>query len=174
MNTRLSQQAVVNLFRGADTDRSGQIDHRELQRALSNGVGTPFNENTVRLMMSMFDRDYSGTIELNEFVQLVDYVQQWRACFQRFDRDNSGTIDARELQTALRSFGYSLSSNFIHLMVNRFDRTHRGVVAFDDFIHMCVSLQQLTNAFRPYDIRGNGWAQMNFEQFLTAAFSVIV
>ncbi|KAA0189738.1 Programmed cell death protein 6 [Fasciolopsis buskii] len=125
-------------------------------------------------MMSMFDRDYSGMIELNEFTQLVDYVQQWRACFQRFDRDNSGTIDAHELQTALRSFGYSLSPNFIRLMVSRFDRTRRGVVAFDDFIHMCVSLQQLTNAFRPYDIRGNGWAQMNFEQFLTAAFSVIV
>uniref|UniRef100_A0A183BEA3 EF-hand domain-containing protein n=1 Tax=Echinostoma caproni TaxID=27848 RepID=A0A183BEA3_9TREM len=104
-------------------------------------IGTPFNRNTVRLMMCMFDRDHSGTIELNEFGQLVDYVQQWRSVFQRFDRDGSGTIDARELQTALRSFGYNLSPNFIRMMVNRFDRTHRGVVAFDDFIHMCVSLQ---------------------------------
>lgn len=35
-----------------DKDRSGSITANELQMALSNGTWTPFNPETVRLMMS--------------------------------------------------------------------------------------------------------------------------
>lgn len=47
----------------------------------------------------MFDRDRSGTIELQEFQGLWNYLSQWRAVFEQFDRDRSGTIDANELHT---------------------------------------------------------------------------
>ncbi|TGZ67074.1 hypothetical protein CRM22_004987 [Opisthorchis felineus] len=93
------------------------------------------------MMMKMFDRDFSGQIEFNEFVHLVNYVEQWKNCFYRFDRDRSGSIDANEFQMALRTFRYNLSDNFVHYLVRRFDRTHRNVVAFDDFIYACVCLQ---------------------------------
>lgn len=38
-----------------DKDRSGYISADELQQALSNGTWTPFNPETVRLMIGMFD-----------------------------------------------------------------------------------------------------------------------
>ncbi|OON20603.1 EF hand [Opisthorchis viverrini] len=90
----------------------------------------------------MFDRDFSGQIEFNEFVHLVNYVEQWKNCFYRFDRDRSGSIDANEFQMALRTFRYNLSDTFVQYLVRRFDRTHRNVVAFDDFIYACVCLQK--------------------------------
>lgn len=49
------------LFR-VDRDRSGYISADELQSALSNGTWTPFNKETVRLMIGMFDKQNTGTV----------------------------------------------------------------------------------------------------------------
>ena len=42
-------------FQAVDTDCSGFLTVDELQRALINGDWTPFNIETVRMMVSMFD-----------------------------------------------------------------------------------------------------------------------
>jgi len=41
------------VFIRVDKDRSGAISADELQQALSNGTWTPFNPETVRLMIGM-------------------------------------------------------------------------------------------------------------------------
>lgn len=63
------------------------------------GSWTPFNPETVRLMIGMFDRDRSGTINFQEFGALWKYVNDWQATFKSYDRDNSGAIDKNELKT---------------------------------------------------------------------------
>lgn len=122
------------------------------------GSWTAFNPETVRLMIGMFDRDRSGTINFQEFGALWKYVQDWQTTFKSYDRDNSGSIDKLELKTgsfqclahntfiiilfaALNSFGYRLSDKFYDLLIRKFDRTGRGTVAFDDFIQCCVVIQ---------------------------------
>ena len=40
-----------------DRDHSGKITSTELQQALMNGNWTPFNPETCRLMIGMFDKD---------------------------------------------------------------------------------------------------------------------
>ncbi|CAH8584314.1 unnamed protein product [Heterobilharzia americana] len=170
----MDQNTLRNIFRRVDKDGSGSISANELQASLSNGLGTVFNLRTVQLMITMFDRDMNGTIGFDEFCSLFKYVQDWQQCFRRYDRDNSGSIDRQEFSNALCSFGYRLSPQFIQLMISRFDRNRRGCIAFDDFIYACVCLQTLTGAFRQYDYRMVGQAQFSFEQFLTAAFSVVI
>jgi Ca2+-binding EF-hand superfamily protein len=85
------------------------------------GDWSPFNIETVRLMLNMFDDDHSGTITFNEFQRLWEYIEQWKSCFQRFDADQSGTIDGREMGEALRAFGFNLSPKFINLIILKFD-----------------------------------------------------
>ena len=63
------------------------------------GSWTTFNPETVRLMIGMFDRDRSGTINFSEFGALWKYVQDWQTTFKSYDRDNSGSIDKNELKT---------------------------------------------------------------------------
>ena len=55
-------QFLWNVFSQVDKDRSGQISADELGQALANGTWAPFNPETIRQMIGMFDRDYSGTI----------------------------------------------------------------------------------------------------------------
>lgn len=112
----------------------------------------------------MFDRDYSGTINFQEFGALWKYVNDWQTTFKSYDRDNSGSIDKNELKTgelsafhsednaiyitqcalsspALTNFGYRLSDRFYELLIRKFDRTGTGTIAFDDFIQCCVVIQ---------------------------------
>lgn len=45
----------------------------------------------------MFDNDASGTIDINEFEKLFNYINQWLTVFKTYDRDSSGHIDEAEL-----------------------------------------------------------------------------
>ncbi|XP_062500675.1 programmed cell death protein 6-like [Corticium candelabrum] len=163
-------QFLRAIFQRVDKDRNGHISGDELQEALSNGTWSPFNPETVRLMIGMFDRDKSGTITLDEFGALWRYVTDWQETFKSFDQDNSGNIDKIELKTALSSFGYRFSDPFYSTLVRRFDRSGRGSITFDDFIQCCVTVQMLTDAFRNYDTRQTGWITITYEQFLTLIF----
>ncbi|OMH81551.1 Sorcin [Zancudomyces culisetae] len=114
-----NDQELYSWFRAVDTDQSGAIDAHELQRALINGDWSPFSMETVRLMVGMFDRDMSGTIDFNEFKGLWKYIEEWKKCFRAFDRDNSGTIDKGELDNALRQFGIPVSRQVIDMVVKK-------------------------------------------------------
>ncbi|XP_052817787.1 programmed cell death protein 6-like isoform X1 [Mya arenaria] len=166
------QNFLWTVFQRVDKDRSGQISAHELGQALSNGTWTPFNPETVRLMIGMFDRDNSGSINFQEFSALWKYVTDWQNCFRSYDRDNSGSIDRNELKTALTSFGYRLSDRFYDILVKKFDRQGRGTVAFDDFIQCCAVIQTLTGAFRNHDTDQDGWVTISYEQFMTLVFSL--
>ncbi|VVC94384.1 unnamed protein product [Leptidea sinapis] len=45
----------------------------------------------------MFDKDRSGTINLEEFDKLYTYINQWLAVFKTYDTDQSGHIEEKEL-----------------------------------------------------------------------------
>lgn len=160
-----------NLFSAVDQDRNGQITAKELQAALINGNWSPFNDETCRLMISMFDRDNSGTIDINEFVSLWDYIERWKRCFQSFDRDNSGNINTTELHQALTTFGYRLSPEFCRLAVTKFDRFGRNSIEFDDFIQLCVTIHCLTEAFKRKDVTQTGVVTLQYEEFLNMVLS---
>jgi len=153
-------------FNMADRDHNGSLSAEELQAVLHNGDWSPFNAETVRLMISLFDRNASGVIEFNEFTALWQYINEWKQRFREFDRDHSGTIDGSEFRTALRAFGYNLSDRFIVMMVQKFDKHGRGDITFDNFIQACVTIKSLTGMFKRFDLDLDGWITISYEQFL--------
>lgn len=61
------------VLQSVDADRSGKITADELQRALLNGNWTPFNRETCRLMIGMFDKsgyDFQYQILSFKFLEL--------------------------------------------------------------------------------------------------------
>ena len=62
------------------------------------------------MMIGMFDRDGSATIDFEEFASLWKYIDDWQKCFRSFDKDNSGSIDKNELKLALTTFGNNFFS----------------------------------------------------------------
>ncbi|XP_015113229.1 programmed cell death protein 6 isoform X2 [Diachasma alloeum] len=167
-----SREFLWNVFQTVDKDHSGAISADELQQALSNGTWTPFNPETVRLMIGMFDKSQNGTVSFEEFGALWKYVTDWQNCFRSFDSDNSGNIDRNELKTALTNFGYRLSEGLIDMLIRKYDRLGRSTIYFDDFIQCCIVLYTLTSAFRKFDTDQDGVITIHYEQFLSMVFSL--
>ncbi|XP_008192278.1 programmed cell death protein 6 isoform X1 [Tribolium castaneum] len=183
-----SREFLWDVFQRVDRDRSGFINAEELQAALSNGTWSPFNPETVRLMigkinatsgnggnfspLGMFDRANRGQVSFEDFGALWKYVTDWQNCFRSFDRDNSGNIDRNELKTALTTFGYRLSDGLVSTLVRKFDRHGNGTILFDDFIQLCIILYTLTAAFRQHDTDQDGVITIHYEQFLSMVFSL--
>ena len=167
-----NREFLWDVFSRVDKDRSGYISTDELQIALSNGTWSPFNPETIRLMIGMFDKQNRGAVNFEDFGALWKYVTDWQNCFRSFDRDNSGNIDKNELRTALTTFGYRLSEGVVDVLMRKFDRHSGGTILFDDFIQCCIILYTLTASFRQYDTDQDGVITIHYEQFLSMVFSL--
>jgi len=167
-----------SFFLAVDADHSGSISLAELKKALVNGDWTPFDLDTVKLLMNLFDVDRTGDIDFNEFTGLWRYIEDWQNVFRHFDRDRSGTIDDFELQCALNQFGMKLPQHLLSLLVAKFASSPSGsevgkqAITFDRFMRACVFVKQFTEAFANLDTDKDGWVQLTYEQLLTFYFSL--
>ncbi|KZP29674.1 EF-hand [Athelia psychrophila] len=156
------------MFSAVDRDLSGAISATELQEALINGDWSPFDLDTVKLLMTMFDTDRSGTIGFNEFSGLWQYILDWQNVFKHFDRDQSGSIEGSELAQALQQFGYNLSPKLLGLVQRKYGGRNAAPpgITFDRFVRACVVIKQLSECFRKLDTDNDGWVQINYDQFM--------
>lgn len=164
---------VVAWFHSVDADRSGRISGLELQQALTNNDWSRFKLETCYQMIAMFDRDYSGTIDVNEFNSLWNYINQWRQVFAAYDQDRSGSISQNELHTAFSRMGFNISPSFVATAVWRYDINRRQQLTFEDFISCCLLMQSLTNHFRQKDTAMRGSAQIAYDDFMCMAIANI-
>ncbi|NXS82135.1 PEF1 protein, partial [Erpornis zantholeuca] len=155
-------------FQTVDVDHSGFISVKELKQALVNNNWSSFNDETCLLMINMFDKTRSGRIDVYGFSALLRFIQQWRSLFQQYDRDQSGSISFSELQQAFSQMGYNLSPQFSQLLLARYaQRSPNPSIQLDRFIHICMQLQSLTDAFREKDTALVGNVRLSYEDFLT-------
>ncbi|XP_064907066.1 sorcin isoform X1 [Columba livia] len=129
-----------------------------------------FNLETCRLMISMLDRDMSGTLGFNEFKELWAVVNGWKQHFVSFDNDRSGTVDRQELEKALMNMGFRLSPQAVTAITRRYST--RGKITFDDYIACCVKLRALTECFRRRDASQQGFVNFQYDDFIQCVMSV--
>jgi len=163
--------SVSQWFSAVDTDRSGQISAQELQRALVNGNWSHFSEEACRMMIEMFDRKRSGTINITEFSELFKYINQWKATFEGIDRDRSGYIEFNELTQAFQQMGYRFTPTFVQNLLAKYDARTRKLT-LDNFIVACVQIKRLTDGFRSRDRAMQGQATLQYEDFIGLAMGV--
>lgn len=162
---------IYQWFIAVDTDRSGRINDKELLQALGNAPWARFSSETCRIMISMFDRDSTGTIDVQEFQGLFNYITQWRGIFDQYDRDRSGAVDANELNGMLSQMGYRLTPQFYQTLVYRYDPQRKQSLNFDNFIQACLLLKTSTDVFRVKDTQQRGVIQLTYEEYLSAIFT---
>ncbi|KAI3984619.1 hypothetical protein MKX01_003982 [Papaver californicum] len=167
---------IIRSFHTVDKDRSGFIDERELQEALSFGY-QKFSLRTVRLLMFLFKNTYDPLrIGPNEFAALWSCLGQWRAIFERFDRDRSGKIDSMELKDALLSLGYAVPPSVLQLLISKYDdgSGRRSGLNFDSFVECGMIVKGLTEKFKEKDPRYTGSATLSYETFMTMIMPFLV
>eukprot|EP01006_Ploeotia_vitrea_P009654 TRINITY_DN23455_c0_g1_i1.p2 TRINITY_DN23455_c0_g1~~TRINITY_DN23455_c0_g1_i1.p2 ORF type:complete len:208 (-),score=94.54 TRINITY_DN23455_c0_g1_i1:64-633(-) len=130
---------AFNLF---DTDHSGSIDAREMKAAMR-ALGLQTSKEQLTAMLASIDKDASGEIEFDEFLQLMtgkmgerDSEEEIMKVFSLFDEDSTGKITFRNLKRICQELGENLSDEEISEMIEEADRSGTGAVSAQDFFRV--------------------------------------
>ncbi|KAI3980124.1 hypothetical protein MKX01_034730 [Papaver californicum] len=159
---------IVKCFQMVDQDKSGFIDDKELQRALSS-VQQSFSLRTIHLLMHLHTNNHNvRQLGPKEFIAVYQCLQNWRETFQRFDTNRSGKIDSGELQRALGALGFTVSPTIMNLLISKYDKTgfKKKGLEYDSFIECCLTVKGLAEKFKEHDTSGCGTATFTYEEFM--------
>ena len=123
-----------------DSDHSGTIDTEELKQALSN-LGIDAKNQTLQNMMNDIDKNQSGTIDFNEFIELMtakfsdkDTPEDLRKVFDLFIGDDTADkIEFKHLKRVAKELGENISDEELNEMIVRADTDRDGKVSFEEF-----------------------------------------
>ncbi|OWZ63433.1 hypothetical protein AYX15_04624 [Cryptococcus neoformans] len=172
MPSTVDNAELRDMFAAFDSSRSGHLSAFDLQKLLAKDATMDAREDSVKMLMNIFDTDRSGSINFQEFEGLYRYIQDWHGIFQRFDRDSSGLIDRTELHSALMGFGFPLPPEMIRKIEKRFTpppvpgKDAPKGISFDRFLMACVTVKHYTEGFRRVDERKEGKMTFSYESFM--------
>ncbi|XP_044504482.1 probable calcium-binding protein CML48 [Mangifera indica] len=168
---------VIRSFEMVDRDRSGFIDDKELQQALSSGYQR-FSLRTVKLLIFLFKdpRESSLRIGPKEFAALWSCLGEWRGIFQRYDSDRSGKIDLFELRDALYGIGYAIPPSVLQFFMSKYESGNgrKTELSFDSFVEIGIIVKGLTEKFKKEDSRYTGSATLTYDSFMSMVIPFIV
>ena len=103
-------------------------------------LGFQVKKAEIRKMIADIDKDASGSIEFDEFVEMMtgkmgerDSREEIMKVFQLFDDDNTGTISFRNLKRVSNELGENLTDDELQEMIEEADRDGDGLINEDEF-----------------------------------------
>ncbi|CAB3367950.1 neo-calmodulin-like isoform X3 [Cloeon dipterum] len=123
-----------------DKDEDGTITMAELG-VVMRSLGQRPSETELRDMVNEVDQDGNGTIEFNEFLQMMskkmkgaDNEEELREAFRVFDKNNDGLISSIELRHVMTNLGEKLSDEEVDDMIKEADLDGDGMVNYEEFV----------------------------------------
>ncbi|XP_062620976.1 calmodulin-A-like [Saccostrea cucullata] len=133
---------AFNLF---DKDGDGSITTTELGTVMRS-LGQNPTESELQDMINEVDYDESGTIDFDEFLQMMarkmrdtDTTEELKEAFKVFDKDGNGFISASELRHVMKSLGERLTDEEVDEMIKEADLDGDGQVNYEEFVKMMAS-----------------------------------
>ncbi|KAG5484104.1 hypothetical protein LSCM1_05959 [Leishmania martiniquensis] len=155
-------------FQAVDHGRRGRIDVAQLNAALFS-AGFRFSFGTTQKLLARYDLDRTGTITIEEFAHLHEFLTAMQERFRQRDTSGDGRLDSKEALEAFRLSGFVLGEETFQTVMRKFDRQHRGSLGFDDYVELSIFMAQTRDAFAYYDQDRSGHVLFNFDTFLGTA-----
>jgi calmodulin len=129
----------------------GTITTKELGTVMRS-LGQNPTEAELQDMIAEVDTDNNGTIDFNEFVNLMlrkkndadegaDPEKELKEAFKIFDKDGNGFISAAELRHVMTNLGEKLTDEEVDQMIKEADTNGDGQVDYNEFARMMVSFK---------------------------------
>jgi len=131
MDPKLKEEVKAKFIQ-FDKDGSGQIDHRELSKALQE-LKVTASEKDIAALMKDIDTDSDGELNLSEFEQLFSGARL-KMVFEEFDVDKSGEISTGELGQAIARLNSTpVDPMMLKRLISMVDTDQSGEVSFEEF-----------------------------------------
>mmetsp|Transcript_6166 Transcript_6166/g.12279 ORF Transcript_6166/g.12279 Transcript_6166/m.12279 type:complete len:177 (+) Transcript_6166:53-583(+) len=160
--------ALQQWFAMVDSDRSGQVNASELQRALIQG-GLNFSLKLVSSMIRMYDADKTAQLSFPQFIEMHKFLANVQRVFATADCDRTGKLDLNEIYTALSGLGHVLDrapGGSFYTLCQSYDFDRRGMISLDSFIAMVVLLENAKRLHAAFDPNRTGTASFDMNQFV--------
>lgn len=132
-----------------DTDGSGKIDAKELKVAMR-ALGFEPKKDEVKKMISEIDKDGSGKIDFNDFLNLMtakmsekDSRAEIMKAFRLFDDDDTGTITFANLKRVAKELGENMTDDELREMIDEASKSKSGEITEEEFFR----IMKKTNLF---------------------------
>ncbi|RNF24661.1 programmed cell death 6 protein [Trypanosoma conorhini] len=159
-----TEQDALHWFQTVSRSTGGRIDVPMLNSALS-VAGKSFSYATTERLLSMFDLDVDGMLNLAEFQEFRRYFQTMRDGFNQRDTSRDGCLEGDEVRAALRANGYQICDDVFQGLMRHFDRRKQGGLGLDDYIEMSIFVAKANDAFHA-ESQGKTTATFDFSSFL--------
>jgi len=143
------KQEIKEAFDLFDTDGLGKIDAKELKVAMR-ALGFETTKEEIRKIILDMDREGNGTIEYQDFLDLMtikmqerDPVEEMRKAFRLFIDDDSNKISLKHLRRVAKDLGENMTDEELQEMIDEADRDGDGEISEEDFIRIMTK----TNLF---------------------------
>jgi len=135
-------EEIKEAFDLFDTDGSGTIDPKELKSAMES-LGFEAKNQTIYQMISDLDKDGSGAIDFDEFLDMMtarlsdkDSRDDINKVFRLFDDEKAGYITIKNLRRVAKELGETMTDEELLEMVERADSDGDGKVTPEDFYNI--------------------------------------
>lgn len=144
--TEEKKAEIRELFDMFDKNKDGHISTSELGTVFR-GLGQNPTEKDLKEMVAECDKNGNGTVEINEFCDLMGdklkdkstTQEELREAFKVFDRDGNGFVDFKELKAAMKQLGEKMSEEDIKEMIAEADIDSDGKVSYEEFVTMMTA-----------------------------------
>ncbi|KAJ1501097.1 Programmed cell death protein 6 [Coelomomyces lativittatus] len=101
-------------------------------------------------MVSMFDDDGNGTIEIEEFISLFRYIGAIRGSFDFYDTAKRDKLDLQGVSQAIARANFQLSPTTLQSLFEKFDKHRLGFLNFSQYMELAMYLGNLRCTFDRY------------------------
>ena len=133
---------IFDLF---DKNGDGSISSTELDNLLR-ALGAKPTPEEIQEMINEVDKDNSGRIEFNEFLELYsrkmnepETEEDLIEAFRIFDRDGNGLITRDELRHVMTTLGEKLTEEEADEMLRQADINQDGYINIEEFIKFLMN-----------------------------------
>ena len=123
-----------------DKNGDGTITVFELGTVMKS-LGTNPTDSELQDMINEVDADGNGTLEFDEFCQLMarqmqdtNQDEELKERFKLFDKDGNGMISRDELREVMQQLGEKLSEEDIEEMITDADTNNDGQIDYAEFV----------------------------------------
>lgn len=159
---------IASFFTAIDTDRSGFLDAKELQKALAMG-NLNFGLTDIDQMVRAFDVKGSRNLNIQEFCKLHEFLGSVTLSFNYFDSNKSQALNLDSVVKALQHAGFTMDPPVVQAMFKKHDPNNSNTLSLDEFIRLCLFLQSCVRTFGAFDAQRTGRVTLDFNQFVYAA-----
>lgn len=136
---KITEEELRRQFDRVDTNRTGQLERRDIQNACAS-LGLPSSDDYVSELMKQYHTRQAGAVSFHDFSAYVRrQEQQMQRAFLAIDKDGTGVITARGALHAVHSLGIDAKEKDAVQMIKLLDASSDGVVSYAEFrMYLCL------------------------------------